>query len=80
MAKKTLTEAQKAAKWRDLAQKRFDRAINAIRGLTKLANTKRYSYTPKQVETMKNTFEARLDAMFAAYEGKSAAKEDSVSL
>lgn len=73
MAKKTLTEAQKSAKWKELAESRLGGALNKIHGLAKLANTKRYAYTPKQIETMRNLLEDACNNLFAAYEGKTVA-------
>lgn len=82
MAKKTagMTDAQKGKKWTELAEKRFNRALSAIRGLTKLANTKRYAWTPNQIKTMKDAFEARLDGMFKAYAGEEQVRDDKISL
>lgn len=72
MAKKgkTMTDAQKSEKWTELAEARLNRSLKAIRGITKLANSRRYHWTPKQLETIKKAYEAALDDCFAAYEGK----------
>lgn len=46
------TDAQKAKKFQELAEKRVSKILKGLEGLTKLSATARYSYTPKQVEAM----------------------------
>lgn len=70
---KQMTEAQKAEKWIELAQSRFDKALKQIASLTKLANGRRYKWESEQIETMKEAFTQALDGMFAAYAGKATA-------
>lgn len=70
MAKKaTRSDAEKSAKWKELAEKRANRIIKGIESLSKLSAKSRYSYTPKQIETLKEAFEAAFDECFARYAG-----------
>lgn len=70
MAKKAaLTDAQKESKFKDLAGKRMNRILNGIAGLSKLAATSRYRYTPAQVEKMEKAFQESLNHCFAGFKG-----------
>lgn len=64
-----VTDAQKAAKFRDLAEKRMNRILNGIAGLSKLSATSRYSYSPVQVEKMEKAFQGALNSCFAGFKG-----------
>lgn len=65
-----VTEAQKAAKWKKLAEGRVNKAISAIESLAKLSNKTRYAYTGGQVKILEKAFQDALSDCFAAYEGK----------
>jgi len=65
-----MTEAQKSAKWKKLAEGRVNKAITAIESLAKLSNKTRYSYTSGQVKIIEKAFQDALTDCFAAFEGK----------
>jgi hypothetical protein len=72
MAKKASTpktEAQKAAKWVELAEKRAEKIVRGIESLGKLSAKSRYSYTPKQIEKLESIFEDALKECFSRYAG-----------
>jgi hypothetical protein len=67
MAKGKATDAQKSAKFRELAEKRVTRIIRGIAGLSKLSATSRYAYSPQQVEKMLTAIADALEAASAAF-------------
>jgi hypothetical protein len=67
---KELSQAQKAAKFKELGEIRLNRALTAIHGLRKLANKKRYHYTDGQVKILETAFKDALSDCFSAFEGK----------
>lgn len=68
------TEAQKAKKFQELAEKRMTKILRGIEGLSKLAVPARYSYTPKQVQTMGDALNEALKSCFAGFSGGGSAK------
>jgi hypothetical protein len=66
------TPAQKAAKFKELAEMRVTRALRAIDGISKLASKTKYAYTEKQVATIENAFKESLGACFAAFKAGNA--------
>lgn len=69
-----LHEAVKVAKFRKNASKHGSTVLSAIEKLGACANTKRYSYTPAQVEQLKGAIADALKGCFSAFEGKMATK------
>ena len=69
MAKKVITDAQKEAKFRELAEKRMNRILNGIAGLAKLSAPARYRYNVGQVDKMEKAFQVSLNACFAGFRG-----------
>lgn len=66
----TLHEAVKRVAFKKNAEMYGVRALTAIEKLSALANTKRYSYTPAQIDTLKKAINGALGACFAAFDGK----------
>lgn len=69
MAKAPLTDAAKEKKFRELAEKRMNRILNGIAGLSKLSAPSRYKYNPQQVEKMEKAFQNALNLCFAGFKG-----------
>lgn len=69
MAKKTVTDADKEKKFRELAELRMNKILNGIAGLSKLSAPSRYKYSPQQVAKMEQAFQAALNACFAGFKG-----------
>lgn len=66
--KKTTRKAvDKAAKFKELAQKRMTKAIKAIGQLTNLANRNNYEYTDAQVQSMLDALDAQLTVVQEAF-------------
>lgn len=69
MAKKpAMTDAQKEAKFKELAAKRMNRILNGIAGLSKLSSG-RYKYSAAHVDKMEKAFQQALNACFAGFRG-----------
>jgi len=67
---KVKTDAEKAAKFKELAEVRANRALKAIQGLSKLANPNKYKYTDAQVKKLADAFKVALGQCFDAFEGR----------
>lgn len=66
--KTSMTDAQKEAKFKELAGNRMNRILKGIASLSKLAAT-RYKYAPSQVDKMEKAFQVALNDCFARFKG-----------
>ncbi len=66
--RKARSDAEKAADFKKLGTVRASRAVNALDGLAKLANRRRYGFTPAQVKTLADTLRASLDRCLGAFD------------
>jgi hypothetical protein len=62
------SDAEKAAKFRELASKRMTRILRGIAGLAKLSATARYKYSPQDVDKMANALSDACKVCLAAYQ------------
>ncbi len=75
MAKDKNTDAQRAAKFKELGAARTTRALKAISAVGKLSNPRSYAHTPAQVEKIASAMRAAVDRMVKQFEGKVAASD-----
>lgn len=68
-SKPAMADAEKSAKFKELAEKRVTRALKAISGVSKLAGS-RYKYTEGQIEKIEEAFKGALQHMHNAFAGK----------
>ena len=75
-AKKTITpeqaakkEAEKVARFKDLANKRVPKALGAIAAIGGLASKSSYSYTPEQVQVLENALNAEVQKTLQRFRG-----------
>ncbi len=73
MAKgKDKTDAERAAKFKELAEMRMTRALRAIEGIGKLASKTKYRYSEQQIAKLENAFKESLSACFAGFKAGNA--------
>lgn len=67
------SQAQKEADFRKLAEKHANTAVAAIGRLSKLANARKYAWTPAQLKLISDGINGAMSACAAAFEGKATA-------
>lgn len=70
----------KAQKFSRLGAMRTTKAMNAMRGLRKLANSNNYDYTPEQVEKIIAALKAELEAVHEAFNTTGAPAKETFTL
>jgi len=75
-AEQAARQKAKAEKFVELAEKRTTKAINAVRGISKLSNKNNYIYTPEQIDKIAEALKGEVVAMFESFnEPEKAEKE-----
>lgn len=70
----------KAEKFARLGAMRTTKAINAMRGLRKLANSNNYEYTPEQVEKIVTALKAEVEGVYEAFNTTGAPAKETFTL
>lgn len=67
-ARKQMTDAERKAKGKELAEKHGSTALMAIGRLGKVGS--KYEFTEAQIDTLRGAFKSALEKCFGAFEGK----------
>lgn len=76
----TATTETKAEKFSRLGSMRATKAINAMRGLQKLANRNNYEYTPEQVEKLVTALKTEVEAVYNAFTSTGGSEKETFTL
>ena len=74
------TTETKAEKFSRLGSMRATKAINAMRGLQKLANRNNYEYTPEQVEKLVGALKTEVEAVYNAFTSTGGGEKETFTL